>query len=198
MDTALKTGPLRFIGILLFFTLHSYTICVAQQTENKNPYEGLPFKERIFFGGNFSLQFGNVTFIQIAPQLGYHVSPKFQIGGGPIYQYYSFNASFQNQIGSNKSHVFGGSTFARFFPVPSLFLQSSLEVLNLQNRNPIGIATSGELQFERVNIPVLFVGGGFVQRAGQGGLTIGAFYDLIQDPNSPYGNGLFISVGGFF
>ncbi len=183
---------------ILFLVLHSYTICMAQaKTPSPNPYKGLPFKERVFFGGDFALGFGDYTYIRIAPVLGYNVSHKFQVGAGPSYQYWKYNSFYNGITYKNESHIYGGSMFGRFFAFESFYLQSSLEVLNLTSVYP-SFDSSGEVYYPRTTIPVWFVGGGIVQRAGRGGFMIGAFYDLIQDPNSPYGSGLYISVGGFF
>jgi hypothetical protein len=197
MNTVVKQLRLPLVALFLYFTLHSYTICVAQQTESTNPFKGLPFKDRIFFGGDFALGFGDFTFIRIAPILGYNVNSKFQIGGGPSYQYMKWKTYTPTQVFTNETSIYGGSLFGRYFIFDSFYLQSSLEILNLKAINP-SINDEGVFYWPRTTIPVWFVGGGFVQRSGRGGFMIGAFYDLIQDPNSPYGNGLFISVGGFF
>jgi hypothetical protein len=166
-------------------------------TDDKNPYKGLPFKERIFFGGDFGLAFGDFTYIRLNPMLGYNVNRKLQVGAGPSYQYLSFRVVTPFNSFRRSMSIYGGTTFARLFILENFFAQSTFEVLNLESVVP-NINAFGELVFPRVTIPVWFVGGGYVQRSGRGGFMIGGFVDLIQDPNSPYGRGLRMSVGGFF
>lgn len=173
------------IGLLfLLFT----SVLFAQKNESKNPLAGRPFKERVFFGGDFGLSFGTVTYIRIAPIMGYAITPDLSVGAGPSYQYWKYS-----NIDNSEQSIFGGSVFARYFIIENLFLQSDFEYLNLE---AIDFSNDNVLN-RRVNVPVWWVGGGYSQRAGRSGFFVGIFYDLIQDIYSPYTGDVAIRVGGF-
>lgn len=166
----------------------------AKAQKNENPYKGVAFEDRITIGGDLGLSFGNqLTYIRVAPLLGYIVSPKFTIGVGPSFQYWED----KRFIPSLETTIYGGSTFGRYFVLEQLFLQAELEILNLDEIN--FVPTSDFSNRERVTIPVFFVGGGYSQRsAGGSGFFVSVMYDLIGDLNSPYPNDLVFRVGGFF
>jgi len=174
---------------LLIIIVLAANCMYGQDKESNNPYAGLPFKERLFFGGDVGLSFGTITYIKISPILGFHVSDRFSVGAGPSYQYYKDN----RYIGLESS-IYGGSVFGRFFLLENVFLQSEFEVLNLEE---LYHTSSADFAPERVTIPVWFVGGGVSQRTPNGsGFFIGVFYDLIGDINSPYPSDIAIRAGG--
>jgi len=172
---------------LLFFTL------TLRGQKSENPYKGLPFNERITIGGDLGLSFGNqLTYIRIAPVLGYIVNPKLTVGAGPSFQYWED----RRFIPSLETTIYGGSTFGRYFVLDQLFLQAEFEVLNLDEIN-FSVGSDFDSR-DRVTIPVFFVGGGYSQRtSGGSGFFVSVMYDLIGDLNSPYPNDLVFRVGGF-
>jgi len=177
----------------LFTTFIMLVSLSAEAQKGDNPYKGVPFKERIFLGGDFGAAFGtDITFVRIAPLLGYNVSPKFSVGAGPSYQYWRDRTSTPNL----ESTIWGGSTFGRFFVLDEVFLQSQFEILNL-DEIAFGIGSDfGDR--ERVTIPVLFIGGGYSQRTSNGsGFFLAVMYDVIGDRNSPYPNDIVFRLGGF-
>lgn len=86
---------LGVIICLQFFTVGGN----AQNATRQAP----PFRERLFFGGNFGLQFGSLTDIQVAPVVGYWVLPRVAIAVGPDYRFYSFY--------KNSTHLYGGKGY---------------------------------------------------------------------------------------
>lgn len=185
------------MNLLLRLSKFSLVIIIAlavntaygQDKESNNPYAGLPFKDRLFFGGDLGLSFGTVTFIRISPIIGFNVSPKFSVGGGPSYQYYK-----DNRYVGVESSIYGGSVFGRYFVIENIFLQTEFEVLNLEQ---LYYNSTTDFIPERVTIPVWFVGAGFSQRTPNGsGFFIGLFYDLIGDLNSPYPSNIAVRAGG--
>jgi len=189
----------RRIIAAVFLMMFAMCSLHAQEKEDKgNPYKGLPFKERIFFGGDFGLSFGSITYIRVAPLLGYHVSQNFAVGGGPNYQYLRIRHLTQTgQQRTAETHIYGLNTFARLFVFDPIFIQTDFEVLNLRSsvREP---GNFFDQQKTRITVPVWLVGAGYGQRTGRGGAMIGFYYDLIGDRNSPYGREWIIRAGFFF
>ena len=183
----LNTNLFRFFFfVLVFFSVNP---SFSQSKESNNPYAGLPFKDRLFFGGDLGLSFGTITYIRVAPIIGYNINPKLAVGVGPSYQYYD-----DTRFPGSSSSIYGGSIFGRYFVLENIFLQSEFEVLNLEE---LSFYSNSDYFPSRVTIPVLFVGGGFSQRTANGsGFFIGIFYDLIGDINSPYPNDIAVRAGG--
>lgn len=171
------------VAIILLIALSAQS-----QDTNKNPYAGRPFKDRVFFGGDLGLSFGTITYIRIAPVMGYMINPKLSAGAGISFQYWN-----DDRFVDSEQTIWGLNTFARYFVIESLFLQTDFEYLNLEAYNFSG----NDVFTSRVNVPVWWVGAGYSQRSGRTGFFIGFFYDLIQDVNSPYANDYAIRVGGF-
>lgn len=124
-------------------------------------------RERLFFGGNFGLQFGSVTDIELSPVVGFWVLPRIAVAAGPDYRFYSFY--------KNRTHIYGGKSY--------------LELTLLRNINsviPIGANTdiighiedqylSLESDFfsdpphdtKRFGINTVLAGGGLSQQIGK-------------------------------
>jgi hypothetical protein len=83
----------------IFFVLISSFQLFAQRVREEPP----PFKERLFFGGNFGLQLGTITDIQVSPVIGLWVLPRINVAVGPDYQ-------FRNFRGDN-THIYGGKAY---------------------------------------------------------------------------------------
>src|SRR5690554_7446721 len=111
ISTHLMTSikPLNIFLVFLLFSISTHS-AFSQNKESNNPYSGLPFKDRLFFGGDLGLSFGTVTYIRVAPIIGYNISPKFAVGGGPSYQYYK-----DNRYSGYETSIYGGSVFGRYF-----------------------------------------------------------------------------------
>jgi len=136
--------------------------------------------DRIFVGGNFGLQFGTFTYIEISPVIGYWLAPRLSVAAGPTFKYY------KDPYGD--SDVWGGKGYARF-----------IVVNDLNNLIPIGMGTSiflhGEyesLSFKseylgvqsvaaRINVNTALVGGGFSQPVGGRGRINFAILWVVYD-----------------
>jgi hypothetical protein len=148
-----------FVGILFLAFLLNQAPCFAQAAREKAP----PFRDRLFFGGNFGLQFGTVTNIQVAPVVGFWLRPRIAVAAGPEYQYY--------KDPYYKTNIYGGKGYLEFVVIKNLgsfiragsntgvFLHLEDEVLNLETY----LGTTSE----RVNVNTVLGGAGISQQIGR-------------------------------
>ena len=168
--------------------LVSIQVAVAQQVEDE-PSEPKGFdKSKLFVGGNFGLSFGDYTFINISPQLGYRFNNYVAAGAGLNFQYSSLryrdnagNSAYRSAYGVTGLNVFG-----RVYPIQYLLLQVQPE-MNY---------TWGKYKYyngqpdEKVNgkfVPSLLLGGGAVIPTGPGAMVLMVQFDVLNNPRSPYG-----------
>jgi hypothetical protein len=150
-----------FIIILLLFT--SASTISGQKTREEPP----PFRERLFFGGNFGLQLGTITDIQVSPVVGLWVLPRLAVAVGPDYRFFKYQ--------SERTNIYGGKGYLQFvvfqdinsiIPIgihTGIFLHLEDELLSLESsfwKNPP--ATSN-----RFYINTILAGGGISQQIGR-------------------------------
>ena len=98
---------------------------IGQESRREIP----PLKDRLFYGGNFSLQFGTITNIEVSPIVGLWVLSRLGVAIGPTYTFYKFDRE--------KTDIFGGRTYVQYV----LFR-------DLDKFIPLGIHTSFFLHLE--------------------------------------------------
>ncbi|MFP4620135.1 MAG: hypothetical protein ACLFM7_02410 [Bacteroidales bacterium] len=167
------------------------------------------FKEKLFFGGYLWAQFGTITQVEVAPQVGYHLSERFDVGVGAKYMYYN-SGSYLSESFANyeriSSHIFGGNVFTTFKVIKDL---NELLPFNMNGQ------LIGHLEYEGLNMPKridiygdhegsrfwahsYFVGGGLRQQVGKGGfISFMLLYNLNHQPYLPYENPIFRISFGF-
>lgn len=137
--------------------------------------ENSDWKNRIFYGGYAWASFGDLTWVDLNPQVGYMVNQRLAVGAGIKYQYRQIRSI------NFSDNLYGGQIFTRFNISPSAFAQAEYENLNLLfiDRNE---------RKSRIWVPGAFIGGGFFQRAGSRmGFSLMLLYNLFYDPaRSPY------------
>ena len=158
------------------------------QTDSTETYEEprtSEFWQKISVGGNFGLQFGSVTFIDVSPTFGYRFTDRFTAGPGITYRYLKFR-------GFEGSSLYGGRLFTRYRLSRQIFAQVEYESLNTEYRtgNP-------DLPISRTWVPGFFVGGGYFQPVGRrAAIIISALYNLSYDvTRSPYNSPWNLNVG---
>ncbi len=173
-----------------FLYLQMLLICIASGVlvaqpdtlESQPAKQRTPLKDRIYFGGNLGLQFGNQTYIDISPLVGYKFTEKFSAGVGITYIYYKQHFKNYPQYDYSTS-IYGGRVFSRYYFIENLFGHVEVEMLNMEVFNTI------KYDYERKNILSPFVGAGYVQRFGErSGIYIMLLYNLNDTPDSPYSN----------
>ncbi|MDN5205126.1 hypothetical protein QQ008_27310 [Fulvivirgaceae bacterium BMA10] len=142
------------------------------------------FFDRVYLGGNFNLQFGDVTFVDISPLAGYMITNRFSAGLGATYQYLRW------KIFDFSTNVYGGRVFARHNIGQQFFAHAEFESLSLE------FFQAGENTREWV--PGFFLGGGLFQPIGSrgAGFNITALYNFAHDElKSPYNSPWIFRVG---
>lgn len=131
--------------------------------------------DKVYFGGGLGLQFGTITLINIAPDIGYKITERYSAGIGIRYMYFA-DRRFSPPFALN---IYGASVFNRFIVTDFFFLHAEYEVLN----GPwiVNIPT-------RFNIYNVWVGGGLRQAVGNSSLNIMALWNLNDGPYNPFPN----------
>lgn len=114
----LIVSKIAFAATLAYMLTVSHSELSAQSVREQKP----PLRERMFFGGNFGLQFGTITNIQVAPIAGVWVLPRLAIAGGPEFTYYKDHYY--------QTNIYGGKVYAEF-----------LLLKDLNNLIPVGVHT---------------------------------------------------------
>jgi len=163
--------------VVLFTLVGLFSIAHGQTSEKKK------FKDRIYFGGNFGLNFGtDYSVVEVAPLAGYKLTEKLSVGLGITYIYYSVRNRYSNE--KYQSSIYGGDIFARYFFLDNLFGHVETGALNLDVP-----AVYYPYALSRQWVPNFLVGGGYRSQIGEhASFVIMLLYDLIDDTNSPYRN----------
>lgn len=190
---SLSGNRFRWIGILavtLFLSLGKVGDALAQR--EIYPEDKPPLKDRMYYGGNFSLQFGSLTYIDISPLAGVMITEKFSTGLGATYQYLNFRRA------NSSSSVYGGRIFGRYNVIDNFFAHTEVESLNTAYLVPG--ATPDLDRLTRDWVTGIFVGGGYFTPFGsRGGANITLLYNLTYDNRrSPYNEPYVIRVGFVF
>lgn len=143
--------------------------------------------KRITYGGNFGLLFGNYTYVNLSPTIGYIPFKKCNIGVGVIYNYYSIN--YGPQYGRLTQTVYGGRAYARYLITTSLFATAQYDKLLqpdfFNNYNPE----------KKVWVDYMMVGGGYRMPVGDySSLVASIMYNLTPSALSIYQNP-YIQIG---
>ncbi|MDN5212325.1 hypothetical protein QQ020_09705 [Fulvivirgaceae bacterium BMA12] len=142
------------------------------------------FFDRVYVGGNVSMQFGTFTYLELSPLAGYMITNMFSAGLGVTYRYISIR-----DVDFNTS-IYGGRVFARHNLGEQFFLYTEYE--SLRNELRFGDGTRREW------VPGFFVGGGLFQPIGNSGVgfAVTALYNFSYDEiRSPYNSPWVFRVG---
>jgi len=186
---------------LLVLLLSSSCIIAFAQDEpvEEEPKKGFD-KEKLFFGGTFGASFGNYTFVNVSPQVGYRFNRFFAAGTGinfiyssAKYDYGNPSLDFRDEYG-----VVGLNIFGRVYPIELILLQAQPEINYTWGKQKY-YDSRPDFKLEPKFVPCLLVGGGAaIPMGGKGAMTIMLQYDVIQDVRSPYGTNPFLSIGFSF
>jgi long-subunit fatty acid transport protein len=167
------------VSLKRFFliTLFSISIKLFAQEDNKI---NISFSDRLFYGGNFGLMFGTITYVELSPLIGYKITERLSFGPGVSYIYMKDNRY------DLSTSIYGGRLFARYNITDYLFGHGEYEVLNLETPYSLN---------GRTNITSIFIGGGYRQSLGDRTfLTIMGLWNINDSAYSIYRNPI-IRVG---
>ena len=167
-----QSRTLLLINLILFM---SFSIISAQKgKEEQLPYdqtskeETPPIKERLFFGGNFGLQFGTITDIQISPVIGFWILPRVAVAAGPTYRYYKdVDVATTLYGGKGYLQLVVIQDLSSFLPMGAhtgIFLHAEDELLSLKSsfwKYPLPYTS------DRFYVNTVLVGGGLSQQIGR-------------------------------
>lgn len=154
----------------------------AEEREAARASEGNnSFADKLSFGGNFSVGFGNVrSSVFIQPLVGYKVTQKTMLGTGFTYIYWSEKYVLSN--GSRlefSDNIWGLNFFARQILFSPVFAHVEYQPTNFTSYNRLGDS-------RRVWSNPLYLGGGINQsfNGGQSGAYILILYDVFWQDRS--------------
>jgi hypothetical protein len=150
------------------------------------------FADKLRYGGSFGAFFGQQTYIELSPKVGYKVNERLIAGAGLNYIYFSMRDYGQRFV----THIYGPTAFAQFALYSGIFAYGEFNAFNVATYNPLPPYTP-----ERVWIGSAPIGIGYYNGGQIGGVYLSLLYDLINDPLSPYYNGgvpVLLRVGFLF
>lgn len=167
---------LVFSGCLLNVFSQNNSDNGQTRAERNAEFRERPLKERLAFGGELSMFFGNYTYINISPFIGYRINPDITFGLGPTYQY----VSVRNGTGYNtyRDNIFGGRAFLRHELGRMFFAHAEYEILNFNFYSNVE-------GWGRRNVELASLGLGYKSSMG-GDFTyyyVMVLYDFIQNVN---------------
>ena len=165
------------------------SLALAQSTPAQPPNPQPPsVRDKFFFGGGLGLSFGDVDYVEIAPLVGYRFLPKLD-GGMQVFYRWVNDGRYPEDIETDE---YGADLFARYFVLPSIFLEGAYEFINYEFVLP-------SLDTERDTANSFLAGGGYSQPIGHGaGFYFSALYNFSYDENdltSPYGDAWRVQAG---
>jgi hypothetical protein len=150
--------------------------------------------QRLVIGGSLGASFGNYTFVNVSPQVGYMFNQYITAGAGINYIYNSYKYS----NGDRDNYSFAGvNLFSRVFPVRFLFLSAQPEINYSWGKIKYGNYTSEpDYKYPGEWVPAFLIGAGAVlSPGGKGGIFLSLQYDVVQNGRSPYGTVPYFNIG---
>ena len=176
---------IRQILFIIILVSAAYPVSYGQRKKEVPP----PLKERLFFGGNFGLQLGTITDIQVAPVIGLWVLPRIAVAAGPNYRFY--------KDPYDRTNIYGGKAYTELMLVQDLssvipignglgiFIHLEDEFLSLES----SFWKSPPYTSERFSLNSVLLGGGISQQIGRrSSINMMALWVLNKPVYDIYGN----------
>lgn len=143
---------------------------------------------RLFVGGNLGLSFGDLTYVNLSPLVGYRFSELFSAGVQINAQYESVRYTDLSDAlyKKEKYGVLGAGIFGRIYPLSQFFIHLQPEMNFIFGKVRYFDGTPEQKYHEHV--ASFLAGGGYSIPAGRSAVTLMVLYDVLQNTRSPYGN----------
>lgn len=127
-------------------------------------------------GGNFGLQFGSYTYINISPTVGYlFLKDRLEAGAGPIFIYEHYR--FSNTVSYN-FFVTGMDVYAKGYIFRGLYAMAQFDLIN---------KPSYVYYDKRVTVPHFLIGAGYSVPMGKVGyFNLQAMFSVINNSETIY------------
>lgn len=180
--------------IMLLFAVMASLQVFAQEEAAPEKKGGLD-PSRLFFGGNFGASFGNFTFINVSPQVGYRVTETFSAGTGINFIYQSNKVNYGSYTQKSNYGYAGLNVFGRLNLFKYLLANVQPELNYAWGKTSIDPGNE-EIKQPGKFVPSLLLGGGVAIPTGQRGAMVAMIqYDVLQNDLSPYGKRAFVTFG---
>lgn len=172
----------KVAGIVIICLLHGWisnpVFSQDNFTDQLNETERIPFKDRLYYGGYFGLQFGTITLIDVSPLVGVMATERLSFALGLSYQYYQEKYSGYKY----STNIYGFRSYARYYFYQNFFGQAEYELLNFD-------AYVDPFNTERVNVHSFLVGAGYRQWISYKAFaSFVVLWNLNESNLSPYRN----------
>jgi hypothetical protein len=202
-------AQIHYFILFIFILIGINIIAQEPDTIKKDISQKKPESTNWVFGGNFSLAFGTVTFVDISPLVGFYIRPKLLVGAGATYQYLSGTYILSSDYSSVRvrSNIFGFRTFVNytFFETSEnsfmnrnyygFFVHAEYEALNLDHDFS---NTASYNSINRFWINGILLGGGIKQLFGRhSAFSITVLDNILASSKTPYDNPV-VRIGFLF
>lgn len=177
----MKRNILLYSLLLIFLSTSAQFIEDESTEDSTSQNEEAKFSDKLFFGGNLGLMFGSVTNVNISPTVGYRITPELGVGIGPIYEFYSDKREYVTHFSTS---IYGGKIFAQSLLFETVILYFENNLISLENKHFNNSQNAPETGRYLTNVP--WIGGGYYQVIGNGGVFAMVLFNLNQNRNSPY------------
>jgi hypothetical protein len=176
----------EFLSYRLFAVILSFSAVNAAAQDSTMLRKHPPKKnilDKMYIGGNVGLQFGQDTYAEFSPLVGYKFTDKISGGIGAVYQYYHLRNTYYDL----ETNVYGGRLFGRYMFTDYLFGHAEYEYLNLE---------AFDFKRRRVDVSSLLAGAGFIQHISENsGIVALVLYNFTESTYTPYSSPIIFRIG---
>jgi hypothetical protein len=164
----------------ILLSLNSYSQFIGDEEPEYAEEETTDEQRKFFFGGNLGLVFGNYTYINISPTVGYRLRPNLATGGGVVFEYVNDRTGFSEY----STAIYGLKLFAQSILFENLILYGETNFLSMEKQ--YFDAANNYPPDGRFLLNVPWLGGGYYQKVGNGGTFFMILFNMNKTTNSPY------------